>query len=223
MTLLPLQRSVSPFSRSSLLMTLMQEDVVVVGRIVLDAESSSGPLKLNEASLVLESSRMMGSGVRIPLRFDPDVKVRKGKQGLRGQGFFPGAIVAVKGKNGGGGSFLVNEILSVSWIEVVFNHLHLQCVGQLPPLESSSSSPTLIKSEAGETEFSMHIACGPFTPDGDLQFRHFQNLVAKVKAAKPDVVLLVCPFPSILTGLCCSPCLQYAIDWPIHRCISSLD
>ncbi|PIL22596.1 hypothetical protein GSI_15285 [Ganoderma sinense ZZ0214-1] len=162
-----------------------EEDVVVVGRIVMDAESSSGPVKLNEASLMLESSRMMGSGARIPLRFDPDVKMRKGKQGSRGQGFFPGAIVALKGKNGGGGSFLATEILS------------------LPPLESPS--PTLIKSETGETDFSMHIACGPFTPDGDLQFRHLQNLIAKLKVAKPDVVLLVGPFidashPSIKVG-----------------------
>ncbi|KAM5535085.1 hypothetical protein V8D89_011313 [Ganoderma adspersum] len=151
-----------------------EEDVVVVGRIVPDAESSSGPVKLNEASLMLESSRMMGSGVRIPLRFDPDVKVRKGKQGLRGQGFFPGAIVAFKGKNGGGGSFLVTEILS------------------LPPLEPASSTP--IKSEVEETNFSMHIACGPFTSDGDLQFRHFQSLMTKFKTAKPDVVLLIGPF-----------------------------
>ncbi|KAI1790115.1 DNA polymerase alpha, subunit B [Ganoderma leucocontextum] len=169
-----------------------EEDVVVVGRVVLDAESSSGSVKLNEASLMFESSRMMGSGSRIPLRFDPDVKVRKGKPGLGGQGFFPGAIVGLKGKNGGGGSFLVTEILS------------------LPPLEPPS--PTLIKAEAGETQFSMHIACGPFTHDGDLQFRHFQSLVAKLKlmATKPAVVLLIGPFidashPSIKIGDVDSP------------------
>ena len=174
-------------------MRFIQEDVVVVGRVVLDAESSSGPVKLNEASLMLESSRMMGSGARIPVRFEPDVKVRKGKQGLRGQGFFPGAIVAFKGKNGGGGSFLVTEILSVSLVRGgILMHLYLHCIAQLPPLEPTSSTP--IKSEAEETNFSMHIACGPFTSDGDLQFRHFQSLIAKLKTTKPDVVLLVRPF-----------------------------
>lgn len=93
--------------------SLLQEEVVVVGRITLDSESSSGPVKLNEASIMLESSRMMGSGARVPIRFDPEVKVRKGKRGLGGQGLFPGAIVAFKGKNGGGGSFLATEILTV--------------------------------------------------------------------------------------------------------------
>ena len=45
---------------------------------------------------------MMGSGARVPIRFDPEVRLRKGKRGVGGQGLFPGAIVALKGKNGGG-------------------------------------------------------------------------------------------------------------------------
>ena len=56
---------------------------------------------------------MMGSGTRIPLRFDQETKIRRGKGGMGGQGLFLGAIVALKGKNGGGGSFLASEILSV--------------------------------------------------------------------------------------------------------------
>ena len=59
-------------------------------------------------------SRMMGSGARVPLRFDPSINVRRGPRGVGGQGIFPGAIVALKGKNGGGGSFLAAEILAVS-------------------------------------------------------------------------------------------------------------
>ena len=38
----------------------------------------------------------------------------------------------------------------------------------------------------------MHIACGPFTVDTDLQYRPLQNLVAHLKTTKPAVVLLVC-------------------------------
>jgi hypothetical protein len=56
---------------------------------------------------------MMGSGARVPLRFVPDVKIRGGAKGAGGIGFFPGAIVALRGKNGGGGWFLVTEILAV--------------------------------------------------------------------------------------------------------------
>lgn len=87
----------------------------IIGRITLDAESSStGAVKLNEASLVLESSRLSGSGARVLLKFHAGTKARGNKPGSAGTGFFPGAIVAFKGKNGGGGWFLVDEILAVS-------------------------------------------------------------------------------------------------------------
>ena len=86
---------------------------MVVGRVIIDSESTSAHFALNETSLVLESSRMMGFGARVPLRFGVEVKVRKGKRGAGGKGLFPGAIVALKGRNGGAGSFLVSEILSV--------------------------------------------------------------------------------------------------------------
>lgn len=109
------QRSVfePPFGAAA--KTVIQEEITVVGRIALDADSSSaGSIKLNEASMILEMSRAMGSGKRVPLRFDTNVRVRGARKGVQGAGFFPGAIVALKGRNGGGGWFLVTEILSVS-------------------------------------------------------------------------------------------------------------
>jgi hypothetical protein len=63
---------------------------------------------------MLESSRTMGSGARVSLRFEPEVKIRGSVKGMGGIGLFPGAIVALRGKNGGGGWFLVTEILAVS-------------------------------------------------------------------------------------------------------------
>ena len=85
--------------------------MVVVGRIVTIADSTttSGLQKLNETSIALESSRMMGSGVRVPLRFNTSLKVHGGAR----VGFFPGAIVALRGRNGGGGWFSVSEVLPV--------------------------------------------------------------------------------------------------------------
>lgn len=56
----------------------------------------------------------MGSGARVQLKFDPNVRLRGAKKGIGGVGFFPGAIVALRGKNGGGGWFTVTEVLSVS-------------------------------------------------------------------------------------------------------------
>lgn len=90
-----------------------QEEVYIVGRIVLDSESSAAGAKLNEASVVLESSRSAGSGVRMPLRFNSDLKLRGIARGAGSIGLFPGAMVAVRGRNGGGDWFLVSEILSV--------------------------------------------------------------------------------------------------------------
>ena len=90
----------------------MSRSRYVVIREEIDS-SSSGPVKLNEASLTLETSRAMGSGIRVPFRFDPNVKVRGGKREAGGVGMFPGAIVALRGKNGGGGWFMVSEVLSV--------------------------------------------------------------------------------------------------------------
>ena len=55
----------------------------------------------------------MGSGVRVPLRFAPNFKVRGGPKGQANVSLFLGAIVALKGRNGGGGWFSVNEVLSV--------------------------------------------------------------------------------------------------------------
>ena len=86
-----------------------------MGRVVFDTDPSPGEsIKLNEASMLLESSRAMGSGVRVPLRFDASVQVRGGRKGRGSMGFFPGAIVALQGRNGGGGWFHVREVLTVS-------------------------------------------------------------------------------------------------------------
>lgn len=56
---------------------------------------------------------MFASGARVPLRFDASLKIRGGARGAGGIGLFPGALVALTGKNGGGGWFSVSEILVV--------------------------------------------------------------------------------------------------------------
>ncbi|KAH9042054.1 DNA polymerase alpha subunit B [Lactarius pseudohatsudake] len=153
------------------------EAVVVVGRITVDAEASSGSGKLNETSLCIESSRVMGSGVRVPLRFAPNFKVRGGPKGQANVSLFPGAIVALRGKNGGGGWFSVNEVLS------------LPCL-----LPSSTSNDQGLKQEPRETSFSMAIACGPFTQDSDLQYKPWSSLFKSLLSLRPGVVLLIGPF-----------------------------
>lgn len=82
----------------------------------MDAESSgSVGAKLNEASLYLEAPRVM-EATRVKLRLEPNLRVRGAPKGRANIGMFPGSIVAMKGRNGGGGYFSVSEILSVSYL-----------------------------------------------------------------------------------------------------------
>jgi len=122
-------------------------------------------------SLVLESSRMMGSGMRVPIRFTPETKLRGAVKGVGGVSFFPGAIVALRGRNGGGGFYLVEEILS------------------LPPITAPSPPPSNT-----DAAFSMCIACGPFSMDSDLEYKPWKDLIEQVKTNKPAVILLIGPF-----------------------------
>ncbi|KAJ8690639.1 DNA-directed DNA polymerase alpha subunit pol12 [Pleurotus ostreatus] len=146
--------------------TFTNEPIYVVGRIVPQVEGSSadGSGKLADASLALESSRMMGSGQRVPLRFEPTVKMRGGPEGVSKCGFFPGMIAALKGRNGGGGWFAVDEAIC------------------LPPLKSMPP----VKIEA----FFMQVAAGPYTLDTDLSFGFAKSFFNTLKTAKPSVVLL---------------------------------
>lgn len=148
-----------------------EESCVVVGRIVLDAEASGPGVKLNDQSLILEASRAHGDGLRVPLQLAPDLKIRGGYKGLGGVGLFPGAVVALKGRNGGGGYFIASEILAI------------------PPMPASPAPPSNVAAS-----FDMCIACGPFTPDANLDYKPWRTLVNNLKASKPAVVLLLGPF-----------------------------
>ncbi|KAG6910686.1 hypothetical protein DXG01_008730 [Tephrocybe rancida] len=151
------------------------EDITVIGRIVHDSDTSDATLpKLTETSIALETTRATG-GSRVALRFDAALTIRGGAQGAGGVGLFPGAIVALKGKNGGGGWFLVKEILS------------------LPPL---SLGLTHVKPdpEVNDTAFSTYIASGPYTPDADLLYKPWRALIKTLRTDKPSVVLLMGPF-----------------------------
>ena len=94
------------------MLNILQEEVIVVGRIARDLELTSTS-RLDEGSIVIETSKLIGTGSRTPLVFDPALNIRGGVNGVGGFGIFPGAIVALKGKNGGGGYFLATEFISV--------------------------------------------------------------------------------------------------------------
>lgn len=139
---------------------------------------------------------MYGSGARVALRFDTALKVRGGAQGAAGLGFFPGAIVALKGKNGGGGWFLVTEILAVRanptcLLQVTHPFL------QIPPLKPSPADR--LSKISTSSEFSMCVVSGPYTPDADLSYKPWRALLNILKTSKPTVILLV-SLSSLISG-----------------------
>ncbi|EAU86107.1 alpha DNA polymerase [Coprinopsis cinerea okayama7 len=156
-----------------------EEEVTVVGRIAQDPDVMARS-KLTESSMVIESSRMLSSGARVPLRLDPAIQVKGAVQGSRGYGLFPGQIVALQGKNGGGGYFYATTILAI------------------PPLKPSPTSDGLIDPKAdpelGTKTSTVCIACGPYTSDTDLLYKPWRVFLDDITPKKPNVLILLGPF-----------------------------
>ena len=107
-----------------------QESVYTVGRICarLDPPSmrgkssvdADGPssLKLTMSNLMLETSRMVGNGQRVPLVIDAKCRIHYAWTDATAQasnvlGLFPGMIVGMKGRNGSGHRFVAEELFIV--------------------------------------------------------------------------------------------------------------
>lgn len=165
-------------------------EVIAVGRICSDAAEG----KLNAASVLLESSRRMGSGLRAPLNLSK----------LNGAySFFPGQIVALRGINSSGKEFVVSEVLD------------------LPLLPSAASTPDAlaahrerlrgggrsmdIDSDTDPAPLNILVAAGPYTADDNLDFEPLHQLCSVAADTLADVLVLCGPFidaehPLIATG-----------------------
>ncbi|CAM1508239.1 Fc.00g050870.m01.CDS01 [Cosmosporella sp. VM-42] len=162
-------------------------EVVAVGRIASD--STEG--KLNAASLVLETSRRTGMGLRVPLQM--------GK--IRSWSFFPGQIVALRGTNASGNEFFVNEVLDI------------------PLLPNAASAPSALEGHreklrggpdamdegSDPAPLSVLYASGPYTTDDNLDFEALHALCSQAADTYADALVLTGPFldvdhPLIATG-----------------------
>lgn len=154
-----------------------EDDIYVVGRILSPPTDTA---KASAMALYLQSSRVLGGGHVVPLRFAPpgELKVRGGARGVRGFGLFPGALVCVKGRNGGGNAFVVNEVL------------------QCPPAEPvMTPRDELLDYQQGERlgglPVSVHIAAGPYSLDSDLLYEPLDVLIDVACDERPDVLIMV--------------------------------
>lgn len=159
--------------------------------------------KLAETGIVLESSRMMGSGNRTPLTFNKGCIVRytpqdPGTGGLATTlSLFPGQIVLCRGINAGAEKFAVEEIrfppplpLAVHTVDEALDH---------------SYSPNKL---AGKS-LNLVTASGPFTSENDLEFKGWHILMDQLESGGlpisessgekgrrgvPDTLILLGPF-----------------------------
>jgi DNA polymerase alpha subunit B len=154
-------------------------EIVAVGRIASDSLSG----KLNASSLVLETSRRMGAGYRIPLNVSA----------LPGFQFFPGQIVALKGINASGEDFAVSEVLEVPLLGSAASppsalEAHLQRLRGGPDAMDSDSDPIPL---------TIMLGSGPYTADDNLDFEPLHALCSQAADSYADALILTGPFLDI--------------------------
>jgi len=146
-------------------------EIVAVGRIACDTPEG----KLNQASLLLEMSRRMGAGLRVPLKVDS----------LVAYSFFPGQIVALRGTNASGNYFQISETLVL--------------LSPAPPVSAPSTIEAYneklgVSEDSTGMPLSILFASGPYTADDNLSFEPLQALCTKAIEDMVDAMVLTGPF-----------------------------
>ena len=147
-------------------------EIIAVGRIASDTMEG----KLNAASLMLETSRRTGAGLRVPLKI----------ASVSGE-FFPGQVVAVRGIDASGDYFSVDEVIEMPL---------------LPPAASLPSTLDALNERIGMTEdnsdtapyaLNVMLASGPYTADDNIAFEPLKALCEQAASSYADVLILVGP------------------------------
>ncbi|SPO06858.1 related to POL12 (DNA-directed DNA polymerase alpha) [Cephalotrichum gorgonifer] len=163
------------------------DPIVAVGRIASD--SAEG--KLNPASLLLETSRRIGGGLRVPLNMSR----------MKGYSVFPGQIAAFRGTNASGNEFIVDKVID----------LPLGDDGASPPddIEAHASrlrgDPDAMDSDSDPAPLTVLFASGPYTPDDNLDYEALHEICRHAASTYADALVLTGPFldtehPLIATG-----------------------
>ncbi|KAK9696353.1 DNA-directed DNA polymerase alpha subunit pol12 [Basidiobolus ranarum] len=144
-----------------------QSSVVTGGRVCSDSEA-----KINDKSILLEPSRIIGSGLRVQLDLNE----------IPSFAMFPGLIIGVEGLNNTGASFTASKVFQAP----------------VPPRSMTPVSQLLFNnyddSRLGGRPLGMVVASGPYRLDDNLDFVPFAELLATIGKEKPDILLLVGPF-----------------------------
>ncbi|KAG6008063.1 hypothetical protein E4U21_005076 [Claviceps maximensis] len=162
-------------------------EVVAVGRIASDSMEG----KLNAASVVLETSRRTGMGLRVPLKMDK----------IRAWSFFPGQIVAFKGHNATGSEFVVSQVLEVPLLPNAASTPSALAAHR----DKLRGGPDAMDTDADPAPLNILFAAGPYTADDNLDYEPLHALCAQAADTYADALVLTGPFidihhPLIATG-----------------------
>ncbi|KAG6000716.1 hypothetical protein E4U54_001319, partial [Claviceps lovelessii] len=162
-------------------------EVVAVGRIASDSMEG----KLNTASVVLETSRRTGMGLRVPLKMDK----------IRAWSFFPGQIVALRGHNATGSEFVVHQVLEVPLLPNAASTPSALAAHR----DKLRGGPDAMDSDADPAPLNILFAAGPYTADDNLDYEPLHALCAQAADTYADALVLAGPFvdvnhPLIATG-----------------------
>ena len=175
-----------------------QNEIVAVGRIASDTSEA----RLTQGSVVLETSRRGGAGIRVPLELRDDGPAYE---------IFPGKIVALRGKNASGERFRVSDILEIpelhdqsSTLEELRTHNSRVESAILSPHgddamdedHSNGQSPQVPSSDAGQP-LNILLASGPYTADENLSYEPLHALIDHALSNPPDCIVLLGPFLDI--------------------------
>jgi DNA polymerase alpha subunit B len=161
--------------------TRSQDEIVAVGRIASDSHEG----KLNSTSLLLETSRRMGAGLRTVLKVDK----------LDSYHFFPGQVVALRGTNASGSYFSAREVLEAPPQPIVTSRItDIDMINDRIESADGTSRPLVTL-----------VAAGPYTTELDLDFSPFFSLLRAAEELQADALILCGPFidtehPQIRTG-----------------------
>ncbi|ORY71939.1 DNA polymerase alpha subunit B N-terminal-domain-containing protein [Pseudomassariella vexata] len=151
-------------------------EIYSVGRIASD--SAEG--KLNTASLVLETSRRTGGGLRIPLNV----------QKLKGFNFVPGQIVAFKGINTSGLEFIAHEFLDIPLLPNAAS----STVAIEAHREKLRGGPEAMDSDDEPAPLNIIFGSGPYSADDNLDFEPLHALCSHAADTYADALVLCGPF-----------------------------
>lgn len=150
-----------------------QSEIYTVGRIVPDSPLNSGSTDLNLQSLFLETSRVSGFGIRIPVDLS----------NVTNFSFFPGQIVAFRGINAAGDCFKVLDNLKLHYLGASTHSFE--------DIEAFSNI-------LGDDNLKVLVTAGPYHSKHSLNFSRLENFIKHAnEEIKPDVIIMNGPLIDI--------------------------